>query len=119
MSDGRIYASWKPDAEVNDKIRRDENIQSNWSYRQYLTQNANKIMKINSQEYCHELNLPYHLNSGKTPSTNVPFLYRSSFDTSKPGFGYNNSDLKSPYLTREQLQSRIVSPSIPTTQFTN
>jgi hypothetical protein len=29
-----------------------------------------------------------------------------------PGFGYNTSDLKNPYLTREQLNARLIAPSI-------
>jgi hypothetical protein len=112
MADGRIYSSWKPDAEVNDRIKKHENINSNWSYRQYLMENANQIMKINTQESCTEMGLPYHIDSGNEPSDNVPFLYKSSYDSSKPGYGYNNSDLKSPYLSREQLQGRLIAPTI-------
>jgi hypothetical protein len=33
-------------------------------------------------------------------------------DTKAPGFGYPTSDLKNPYLSREQLQARMISPSI-------
>ena len=36
----------------------------------------------------------------------------STFDTSMPGFGYCNSDLKNPYISREQLNSRLIAPSI-------
>ena len=41
-----------------------------------------------------------------------PFLYKNQFDMSAPGYGYCNSDLKSPYLSRQQLNSRMISPSI-------
>ena len=47
-----------------------------------------------------------------TPSSNVPFLYKSTFDTSSPGFGYPTSDLKNPYLSRQQLEARMISPTI-------
>ena len=91
MTDGRIFSSWQPDAVINENIQKQENIHSNWSYRQYMTNNGLQIMKYNNLEACNLLGLPTHFN---------------------PGYGYNNSNLKSPYLSREQLQARMVSPSI-------
>ena len=119
MADGRIYSNWKPDAEVNENIQKKEGINTSWKYRQYLTNNATEIMKINNQESCTEMGLPCHLETGTTPSTNVPFVFKSSYDTNTPGYGYNNSDLKNPYLSREQLQSRMISPSISINQIQN
>ena len=112
MADGRLYSSWQPDAAVNESIQKQENITSNWSYRQYLTNNATQIMKYNSLEACQELGLPSHEITNKTPSSNVPYLYNSMYDNGKPGFGYCNSNLKSPYLSREQLSARMIAPSI-------
>ena len=112
MADGRNYASWQPDAIINENIQRKEHITSNWKYRQYLTHNASQIMGINNDEACVALGLPTHFNTNKTPSSNVPFTYKSVFDTNKPGFGYNSSDLKNPYLSREQLQARLIAPGI-------
>ena len=112
MADGRNYASWQPDAVINERIQVKEDIRSNWSYRQYLQKNGKQIMKFNSHEACYDLGLDPHYYSDKTPSSNVPYTFRGTFDTSKPGFGYCNSDLKNPYLSREQLNSRLVSPSI-------
>ena len=112
MSDGRNYASWQPDAVINKRIQDSEHINNNWSYRQFLQNNGEAIMKYNSGEACYNLGLPAHVYTGKTPSNNVPFMYKSSFDNKKPGFGYFNSYLKNPYLSREQLNSRIISPSI-------
>ena len=112
MNDGRIYASWQPDAVINQRIQQKEGITNNWNYRQYLQQNGAQIMNYNNTEACYELGLDPHVQTGKTPSDNVPYTFRSTFDTSKPGFGYCNSDLKNPYLTSEQLNSRMVAPSI-------
>lgn len=112
MADGRNFASWQPEAAVNQRIQQTANIHTNWSYRQYLQQNGLQIMKYNSMEACNDLGLNPHTNTNTTPSDNVPHLYKSFMDTSKPGFGYCNSDLKNPYLSREQLNSRIVAPSI-------
>jgi hypothetical protein len=112
MADGRNYASWQPDAIVNERIQQQEGIQTNWSYRQYLQQNGLQIMQYNNSEACNDLGLDPHVQTGKTPSSNVPYKFRSTFDSSSPGFGYCNSDLKNSYISREQLNARLVSPSI-------
>jgi hypothetical protein len=112
MADGRSYASWQPEATINSRIQKSEGIHSNWTYRQYLQKNGLQIMKFNSEQSCYDLGLPCHLETDKTPSSNVPFKYNSTFDTEHPGFGYCNSNLKNQYLSREQLNARMVSPSI-------
>jgi len=112
MADGRNYASWQPEAVINRRIQKQENIHSNWAYRQYLTNHGLEIMKYNTTEACIESGLSCHTETSKTPSSNVPFLYKSTFDSAKPGYGYSNSDLKNPYLSREQLQAQMISPTI-------
>ena len=118
MSDGRTYSSWQPDALVNERIQKQENIQSNWQYRQYLQHNGLQIMNYNSSEACYDLGLDSHVQTDKTPSDNVPFKFRNTFDTSRPGYGYCNSDLKNPYLSSEQLNSRLVSVHISDSNIT-
>lgn len=112
MADGRNYVTWQPDAVVNERIQRNEGIQSNWGYRQFLQNNGSQIMNYNNQEACYTLGLDPHYNTNATPSSNVPFTFKNTFDTGRPGFGYCNSDLKNPYLTSEQLNARMVAPSI-------
>jgi hypothetical protein len=112
MADGRNYSSWQPEAAVNKNIQHKEGIKSNWQYRQYMQNNGLQIMKYNSQEACNNLGLPCHQQTDNTPSSNVPHKYKSTFDTNNPGYGYCNSDLKNPYLSREQLNARMISPSI-------
>ena len=112
MKDGRIYSSWQPEAVVNQRIQKEENIKTNWDYRQFLTNNALQAMKFNSMQACYDLGLPCHTQTNKTPSSNVPYEFKSTFDNSEPGFGYNNSDLKRLYLTSEQLNARLIAPSV-------
>jgi len=112
MTDGRNYSSWQPEAVVNERIQKKENIHTNWDYRQFMTQNGIEIMKIDNQEACYELGLNPHYTSNKTPSDNVPFMYSSSMDTRSPGYGYPTSNLKNVYLTSEQLQAKQFSPCI-------
>jgi hypothetical protein len=112
VSDGRLYCQWQPDAVVNERIQAKEGIQSNWGYRQFLQKNGLQIMNYNTQEACYTLGLEPHYDTNETPSSNVPYSFKGTFDTSKPGFGYCNSDLKNPYISREQLNARLVAPSI-------
>jgi len=112
MADGRNYASWQPEAVINKRIQKQENIHSNWAYRQYMTHHGLEIMNYNTTEACYEMGIDQHVNTTKTPSSNVPVLYKSIFDTSNPGYGYLNSDLKNPYLSREQLQAQMIAPTI-------
>ena len=107
MNDGRNYASWQPEAVINERIQKQEGIKTNWEYRQFLQHNSNDIRKYNTAEACYALGLDPYYNTNNTPSSNVPFQFKNVFDTNKPGFGYNNSDLKIPYLSREQLNARI------------
>jgi len=117
MADGRNYASWQPDAVINERIQKNEGINNNWNYRQYLQKHGLQIMKYNNEESCYELGLNSHYNTNNTPSSNVPYTFKSTFDTSTPGYGYCNSDLKNPYISREQLNARLISPSINVQNF--
>lgn len=112
MADGRNYASWQPEAVVNERIQKQANINNNWSYRNYLQKNADQIMKYNNLEACYDLGLPTHYHTNKNPSSNVPYTFKSTFDAGNPGYNYPNSDLKNPYLTSEQLNARLIAPSI-------
>jgi len=113
MQDGRNYASYQPEAVVNERIQQQNQINSNWKYRQFLTNNGVQIMNMNNQEACYTLGLSPHVRTDATPSSNVPFIYKSTFDTRQPGYGYSSSDLKNPYISRQELQARLVSPSFP------
>lgn len=119
MADGRNYASWQPEAVVNKRIQEQEGITNNWSYRQYLQQNASQIIQYNNSEACYDLGLDPHVHTGKTPSSNVPYKFSSVYDNRTPGYGYCNSDLKNPYISREQLNARLIAPTINPANFSN
>ncbi len=110
MSDGRNYAKWQPGAAINQQIREDNNIKTNWQYRQYLTTHADAIIKSNQLDACDECCYCPALRTGE-PVPNTPFLYKSCMEKSQP-YGYENSDLKNVYLTSYQLQARMVAPAI-------
>jgi len=111
MADGRNFASWQPGAVVNEKIRQESGIKSNWQYRKYLMENADQIIKYNQLGACEQSSGGVVNYGGEEKLNGSPFLYNSYLENSQP-FGYENSDLKSSYLTRQQLQERMVTPVI-------
>ena len=70
MADGRNYASWQPEAVINQRIQKQEDIKTNWQYRQYMTNNGIQIMNYNTMEACYDLGLNPHTPTNATPSTN-------------------------------------------------
>ena len=119
MSDGRsVTATWQPESTINADLIQSNNIQSNWQYRKYLTQNAQQIMEYNFREssndvgyYKRPLDLPNIQSNLVTSFNQQPYVYSSPLDNTKP-LGYTNSDLKETYLTREQLNARKIAPIV-------
>ena len=109
MMDGRNYASWQPGASLNETIRKEQSIKTNWQYRKYLVENADTIIRNNQLSACnHCCACPVRYESGQKLS-NAPFLYKSCADNVQP-FGYEHSDLKNEYLSKHQIKSRMVTP---------
>lgn len=115
MMDGRNYAKWQPGAVINKQIREENNIKTNWQYRQFLTNNADSIIKSNKLEACDNCCYCPNLKAGEQ-IPNTPFLYTSCLDKSQP-YGYEDSDLKNLYLSSQQLQSRMVAPILTQEQY--
>jgi hypothetical protein len=113
MSDGRLTTSWQPESVVNQRIQERAGLTTNWEYREYLQNHAQTIMSYNSAEISAEIPFFAAVGAGAdVPSDHVPKKFQGIFDTSNPGFGLSNSDLKNAYLTREQLNARLVAPSV-------
>jgi hypothetical protein len=111
---GIDYGVWQPDSITNKNIHANNNIMSNWKYRQYMQNNANQIMKYNTMDAINGSgNNPYTVTNTE-PTNKTPYLYGSIHNTSSPAYGFRNSDLKNDYMTKENLRFRMVSPNIPT-----
>jgi hypothetical protein len=108
------YASYQPESVMNQQIQQENKLTSSWKHRQYLQNNANQIMKYNTMEYMYSSGNNPHVVCNKTPSKNVPYVYKNIHDTSSPAFGLNNSDLKREYMMKESMNARMIAPSIPT-----
>ena len=111
MSDGRaLISSWQPEAVVNDRIIKDNNIKSNWQYRKFIKQHANEILEYNLKEVCNDTG--YFVMNPDRNIVGEPYLYKSVDDNTKILGLENNSDLKELYLSRERLDSRKIAPSM-------
>jgi hypothetical protein len=117
MKDGRNYANWQPGGALNEEIRKENKLHSNWAYRSYLTEQADQIIRANQIAACDNCcSCPAtYGNNSPSPPNNTPFLFKSCSDKTQP-FGYENSDLKNLYLTDVQLQSRMVTPVLSQAQ---
>lgn len=118
MHDGRIMTnSWQPGTEKNEQVIKENNITTSWEYRQFMINNANTIRNYNYKEACFEMGCEnfekaYAINSNKVNEEYaVPYRYTSNDDNTVP-VGYVNSDLKSAYLSREELAGRKVAAAI-------
>jgi hypothetical protein len=80
-------------------------------YRKYLIENADQIIKYNQLGACDECNGGLITYGGEEKLNGSPFVYNSYLDNSQP-FGYETSDLKNSYLSRQQLQEKMVVPVI-------
>jgi hypothetical protein len=121
MADGRsLIASWQPESDVNNSILKQNNIRSNWEYRQYLTNNAPTIMRQNFIDSANDVGY-YERNVSETGEPNYqpvlstsmsrPFMYSSLFEN-PVHLGNENTDLKMDYLSREQLNAQQFSPVV-------
>jgi hypothetical protein len=124
MDDGRaLIASWQPDAVLNQSLLQSSGVKSNWEYRKFLTENANDIMRQNFAEAANDTG--YYIQERKSafnPSF-VPIFasmpkkhaHPSKYDSylqPEHEFGRFESDLKTNYLSREQLQARMATPVV-------
>ncbi len=115
MMDGRNYSKWQPGSVINEQIRKNNNIQTNWQYRSYLINNADKIIKSNQIEACDECCYCPAVKTNEQ-TKNTPFLYSSCVENSQP-YGYQNSDLKELYLSSYDLQARMIAPVLTQDQY--
>jgi hypothetical protein len=111
-ADGRnIIASHQPEAVLNNNLVEQYNIKSNWEYRQFLIENSQEIIRQNFNEAATDVGYTERYVPQNMAKLSTPFQYNSYLDNSRPT-GFNESDLKSAYLSREQLNSRKFAPAI-------
>ena len=73
-------------------LEKNTNINNNWSYRQYLMNNASTIMKLNHQSSMNNSSL--HLENNFLPAS------------------YFNSDLKNNFISKEEEKNKTIAPIV-------
>jgi hypothetical protein len=116
MSDARsVTAAWQHESVLNNDLLKSSGVTTNWEYRKYLTNNAQSIMEKNFRDASNDTGYVKRfanpITEQDTALFGTPTLYTSIFDNKNINSSQDN-DLKNLYLTREQLESRRVSPSI-------
>ena len=141
MSDGRsLISSWNPESVFDNAYRKEHEadfrdsaplnanwkdagrlaiggdggaISHNWMYRRYMQKHATELMEANFRETANDTGsaIPFSAGVSSTPPRNAPHSFTSLTDPSRP-FGFQESNLKSLYLTREQLNARKYAPVI-------
>jgi len=116
MSDGRNFATWIPACKINEDIQKKSNITTNYEYRQYLTKNADKIIKQNQLSACNECCACWEQYKKVPYTPTSQYLYQSCTNGGQP-YGYENSDLKNLYLSRFALESQKKGPILTQQQY--
>jgi len=107
MDDGNIYTNWQSASVTNDNLKSRSPHRDNYQYRQWLIANAERVMKQNQvnsfADSC------TNTNSFKRVSNHSKYIFRNCNDKITPP-GYETSDLKDIYLSKQELQERLTAP---------
>ena len=103
MNDGRNIKTNINDTYYENVLKSRLNITTNTDYRKYLQTNADQIILNNQLVACNQCG--YNLNTNKSMNlNNNPYIFNSVLATEQP-YGYENSDLKNIYLSKQQLNA--------------
>ena len=107
MSDGRHYSNYDPSCKANNELRDSLGIKNNYQYRQWLISNGQAVMRQNRKSACNECSQCVQEAAQAPPQQK--YLFKNCADNSTP-YGYEGSDLKNLYFTRQSLQSKLKAP---------
>ena len=108
MSDGKFNTNWNTACANNNRLKREANIINNYEYRQYLQQNGKTLIIENQLAACNNCGITWNKYNGEN---HKKYLFKSCNDGTKPP-GYDSSDLKNIYLSREELSARTQPTSL-------
>ena len=110
MNDGRNFSNYQVGANLDNTLKKNANIKTNSDYRKYLQNNADSIIKNNQLSACDECSTcPYYSSSNQNLTTSKPFIFDSIVSDDQP-FGYETSDLKNIYLSKQVLEAQMHAP---------
>jgi hypothetical protein len=105
MDDSRLFSNYYSSA-LNDSVfQNNKNIKNNNDYRKYLQTNADNIIKNNQYVSFNECGANAYTNSDILLSNQTPYIFNSILSRDQP-YGYETSDLKNVYLSKQQLDAQ-------------
>jgi len=105
MNDSRLFSNYYSSA-LNDSVfQNNKNIKNNSDYRKYLQVNADTIIKNNQYISCIECGTTSNNTSQPLVSNKTPYIFNSILSRDQP-YGYETSDLKNIYLSKQQLDAQ-------------
>jgi hypothetical protein len=105
MDDSRLFSNYYSSA-LNDSVfKNNKNIKNNSDYRKYLQVNADTIIENNQYVSLLECGANINNNSEPSLSNKTPYIFNSILSRDQP-YGYETSNLKNVYLSRQQLDAQ-------------
>lgn len=107
MEDSRLFSNYYSSA-LNDSVfQNNKNIKNNSDYRKYLQVNADTIIKNNQYTSYIECGANPNNKNNNEPieSKQTPYIFNSILSRDQP-YGYETSDLKNIYLSKQQLDAQ-------------
>ena len=108
MEDSRLFSDYNSTVLNDNVLKHRNNIQTNSDYRKYLQTNSDAIIKNNQLIACNECSVcSYYNNTNNNTNNNskTPYVFESSLSQDQP-YGYEISNLKSIYLSQQQLDAQ-------------
>ena len=106
MDDSRLFSVYYSSVLNDEMLKRNNNIKTNSDYRNYLQINAQSIISNNQLNSCNECSVcPYYNNTNLEIKKNTPYIFDHTLSNFRP-YGYETSDFKELYLSRQQLDSQ-------------
>lgn len=107
MSDGRHLTNWDPTCKGNEILQQQNNINTNYNYRHFLINNGLSIIARNNNKLLDE----YDIHNMNDAIQHNKYIVKS-YNDNNVNFGYETSDLKNMYMSRELLNSKLSAPII-------
>ena len=106
MDDSRLFSDYHSSVLNDNILKHRNNIQTNSDYRKYLQVNSDALIKNNQLIACNECSVcPYYSKTNLEINKLTPYIFDNTLSNIRP-YGYETSDLKELYLSRQQLDSQ-------------
>ena len=106
MDDARLFSNYYSSVLNDEMLKRNKNIKTNSDYRHYLQINAQSIISNNQLNSCNECSVcPYYSKTDLEINKATPYIFDHILSKIRP-YGYETSDLKELYITRQQLDAQ-------------